>query len=175
MFRRELERFGGRIEDFRFDGVRAVFGAMRTREDDAERAVLAALDIIDRFDELSATQSFSDGRLSVGIATGRALIDVNAPAGTGAAIVAGDVESRAGSLQIIAPEGEILVDERTYRLTRDDVVYEEFASLTNVQERAWPWGVPFMALAWRVIGTRRRAGNSAAGVISPLVDRDYSP
>ena len=43
--RRELERFGGTVEKFIGDAVVGIFGAPASHEDDAERAVRAALAI----------------------------------------------------------------------------------------------------------------------------------
>ena len=40
---REVERFGGRVDQFRGDGLVAFFGAEVAHEDDPERAILAGL------------------------------------------------------------------------------------------------------------------------------------
>src|SRR5207302_1418940 len=50
----EIERFGGTIEKFVGDAVMAVFGAPAAHEDDAERAVRAALRILDAIDALNS-------------------------------------------------------------------------------------------------------------------------
>ena len=47
----EIEAFGGHVKDLAGDGVLAFFGAPTTREDDAERAVRAALRIVAEMDE----------------------------------------------------------------------------------------------------------------------------
>ena len=48
MARQVIERYGGTVEKFIGDAVMAVWGAPTAQEDDAERAVRAALDLVDR-------------------------------------------------------------------------------------------------------------------------------
>src|SRR5213594_1403073 len=71
--RAELERFGGTVEKFIGDAVMAVFGAPVAHEDDAERAVRAALAIREAIDELGA-----DLHVRVGVCTGEALVSLGA-------------------------------------------------------------------------------------------------
>src|SRR6266536_1454561 len=67
----ELERHGGTVEKFIGDAVVAVFGAPLVHEDDAERAVRAALAIRDWADE--------DGlEVRIAVNTGEALVSVDA-------------------------------------------------------------------------------------------------
>ena len=54
--KREIERFGGTVEKFIGDAVMAVFGAPVAHEDDAERAVRAALRVLDSIEELNAQE-----------------------------------------------------------------------------------------------------------------------
>jgi class 3 adenylate cyclase len=49
--RRTVEALGGHVKDLAGDGVLAFFGAPTTREDDAERAVRAALRIVAEMDD----------------------------------------------------------------------------------------------------------------------------
>src|ERR671911_130120 len=69
--RLELERFGGTVEKFIGDAVMALFGAPVAREDDAERAVRAALAIRDA----AADDAFE---VRIGVNTGEALVSMEA-------------------------------------------------------------------------------------------------
>ena len=71
--RQVLERFGGTVEKFIGDAVMAVFGAPAAREDDAERAVRAALAIRDEIGELD-----QELHVRVGVQTGEALVAIGA-------------------------------------------------------------------------------------------------
>src|SRR5216684_4102179 len=53
----ELERFGGTVEKFIGDAVMAIFGAPAAHEDDPERAVRAALGLLEAIEELNAADS----------------------------------------------------------------------------------------------------------------------
>jgi len=117
--RRALERFGGTVEKFIGDAVMAVFGAPVAREDDAERAVRAALALRDAIDELDA-----DLHLRVGVCTGEALVAVGAHPERGEGIVSGDVVNTASRLQALAPVDGVLVGEATFRATERAIVYE---------------------------------------------------
>src|SRR5206468_992526 len=122
--RSELERHGGTVEKFIGDAVMAVFGAPAAHEDDPERAVRAALAIRDAMSE--------DGRLKVRIAvtTGEALVTLGARPSEGEGMAAGDVVNTAARLQNAAPVNGILVDETTYRATRDVIGYAEAEPVT---------------------------------------------
>jgi len=117
--RSELERHGGTVEKFIGDAVMALFGAPVAHEDDPERAVRAALAIREAMTD--------DGRLQVRIAvtTGEALVTLGARPSEGEGMAAGDVVNTAARLQSAAPVNGILVDETTYRATRDVIHYDE--------------------------------------------------
>jgi class 3 adenylate cyclase len=122
--RSELERHGGTVEKFIGDAVVAVFGAPLVREDDAERAVRAALAIRD----WAAEEDAVDVRLAVN--TGEALVTVDARAESGEGLVAGDVINTAARLQSAAPVNGILVGEKTHAATEQRIDYRPLPAVT---------------------------------------------
>src|SRR3954447_17154492 len=119
-----LERHGGTVEKFIGDAVMALFGAPVAHEDDPERAVRAALAIREAMSEITG----GDGRclrVRIGVTTGEALISLSAQMSHGEGMAAGDVVNTAPRLQSNAPVDGILVDEPTYRATRNVIDYRE--------------------------------------------------
>ena len=116
--RAELERHGGTVEKFIGDAVMALFGAPTAHEDDPERAVRAALAIRDFAIEEAL-------ELRVGITTGEALVSLDADPAAGEGMASGDVVNTAARLQSGAPINGILVDDTTYRATRQVVEFDE--------------------------------------------------
>jgi predicted ATPase/class 3 adenylate cyclase len=114
----EIERFAGTVEKFIGDAVMALFGAPVAHEDDAERAVRAALAIRDA--------ALAEGiELRIGINTGEALITLGARPQAGETMATGDVVNTAARLQTAAPVNSILVTESTYRATQHAIDYGE--------------------------------------------------
>ena len=130
--RAELERFGGTVEKFIGDAVMALFGAPAAREDDPERAVLAALAIRDwvRGDR-------GEERIQVRLAvnTGEALVLLDARPAEGEGMAVGDVVNTAARLQAAAPVNGILVGERTFRATRGVIEYRPGPPVTAKGKR----------------------------------------
>jgi len=155
--RAELERHGGTVEKFIGDAVMAVFGAPIAHEDDAERAVRAALAIRDSIgDEL---------QIRTAVNTGEALVALGAKPGEGDAMVAGDVVNTAARLQGAAPVNGILVGEGTYRATRQTIDYRE-APPVEAKGKAEPVKV------WEAVGARARPGSDVEDKLrTPLVGR----
>jgi class 3 adenylate cyclase/tetratricopeptide (TPR) repeat protein len=143
----ELERFGGTVEKFIGDAVMAVFGAPVAHEDDAERAVRAALAIRD----WAAEESIE---LRVGINTGEALVTLDAEAAQGQTLAAGDVVNTAARLQTAAPSGEVVVGERTLRATERTI---EYATAQPVRAK----GKSNPVQAWRALAARSRVALEA--------------
>jgi len=156
--RSELERHGGTVEKFIGDAVMAVFGAPTAHEDDPERAVRAALGIREAMSE--------EGRLNVRIAvtTGEALVTLGARPSEGEGMAAGDVVNTAARLQSSAPVNGILVDETTYRATRDRIAYVEAEPVT-AKGKAEPVAV------WEAREARSRFGIDVVQTGAPLVGR----
>src|SRR3990170_2437438 len=74
--RERIERYGGTIEKFIGDAVMAVWGAPTAHEDDAERAVRAALDLVEAVPNLGTTQRPVQAR--AGVLTGEAAVTLGA-------------------------------------------------------------------------------------------------
>ncbi len=156
--RAELERYGGTVEKFIGDAVMAVFGAPVSHEDDAERAVRAALAIRDSVGE--------ELQIRTAINTGEALVALGAKPGEGDAMVAGDVVNTAARLQGAAPVNGILVGEGTYRATRQTIDYRE-APPVEAKGKAEPVKV------WEAVGARSRFGSDVEEKLrTPLVGRE---
>jgi predicted ATPase/class 3 adenylate cyclase len=147
----ELERFSGTVEKFIGDAVMAVFGAPVAHEDDAERAVRAALAVRDAIAELNAADPALELAVRVGAATGEALVHVNARPELGEALAAGDVLNTASRLQSGAPVNGVLVDGATHRATTDAIEYAE-AEPVAAKGKSQP--VP----VWVAIAPRARLG-----------------
>jgi class 3 adenylate cyclase/tetratricopeptide (TPR) repeat protein len=126
--KQEIEHFGGTVEKFIGDAVMAVFGAPLSHEDDAERAVRAALKILDAIQDLNAEEGVE---LAVrgAVATGEAVVSLDARPEMGEGIATGDVVNTAARLQQSAPVGSVVVGESTYRSTRDVILYDELESV----------------------------------------------
>jgi class 3 adenylate cyclase len=124
-----LERHGASIEKYIGDAIVAVFGLPRIREDDALRAVRAAVEMQAALaglnDELEATWRV---RLEnrTGVNTGEVVAgEIHA----GQHLVTGDVMNTAARLEQNAPTDQILISESTLRLVRDAVEVEEVEPL----------------------------------------------
>src|SRR5438034_2069731 len=116
----EVERLGGHVKDLAGDGVLAFFGAPVAFEDDAERAALAALRIVDEMAAYGAEVERSWGvagfGVRVGIATGPVVMGA---LGAGARVeyaAFGDTVNTAARLQAATEPGSVLVDSATRRL-----------------------------------------------------------
>ncbi|MEP7159396.1 MAG: adenylate/guanylate cyclase domain-containing protein, partial [Chloroflexota bacterium] len=111
-----VERHGGVIEKFIGDAVMAVWGTPTAHEDDAERAVRAALELLD------AAQGLGDGiEARAGIMTGEAAVTLGAE---GQGMVAGDMVNTASRLQSVAPQGAVLVSETTMNASKAAIAFE---------------------------------------------------
>ena len=154
-----VERYGGAVEKFIGDAVMAVWGAPVAQEDDAERAVRAALDLVAGVRRLAAGLE-----ARAGILTGEAAVNLSA---RGQGMVAGDLVNTASRLQSVAAPGAVLVDEATRRAAEAAVVFEDAGEQVLKGKSA-----PLVASrAVRVVaerGGRRRSGTLEA----PFVGRD---
>ena len=162
--KREIERFGGTVEKFVGDAVMAVFGAPVAHEDDAERAVRAALRILDAIGELNEDEEL-ELAVRAAVATGEAVVSLGARPGEGEGIATGDVVNTAARLQGEAPVGSLVVSEDTCRATRSVIEYDELPPVL-LKGKAEP--VPL----WRAVSARSRFGVDVDAPIAPFVGRE---
>src|SRR6266702_715161 len=120
-----IGRYGGTVEKFIGDAVMAVWGTPVAREDDAERAVRAALDLVDAVEAMGQEVSAPDLKARAGVLTGEAAVTIGAE---GQGMVAGDLVNTASRIQSLAQGGTVLVDDATRRSTEAAVVYEDGGS-----------------------------------------------
>jgi class 3 adenylate cyclase len=132
-----IERHGGTVEKFIGDAVMAVFGVPQVHEDDALRAVRAAIDMQSALDALNVEFERGWGtriRARIGVNTGEV---VAADPASGQSFVSGDPVNVAARLEQAAEPGEILLGEPTYRLVRTAVIAEPLEPLA-VKGKAEP-------------------------------------
>jgi class 3 adenylate cyclase/tetratricopeptide (TPR) repeat protein len=161
--RRLIELYGGTVEKFIGDAVMAVWGVPAATEDDAERAVRAALDLVAAVsalgDEVSGTL-----RARAGVLTGEAAVTLRA---SGEGMVAGDLVNTASRVQAVADPGTVLVGEATCRASEQAIVYEPAGAF----ELKGKDGETELWRAMRVVSGRGGALKST-GLEAPFVGRD---
>ena len=154
-----IGRYGGTVEKFIGDAVMAVWGAPIAREDDAERAVRAGLELVDSVRGLGPTI-----QARAGVLTGQAAVTVGA---TNEGMVAGDLVNTAARLQSVAPPGAVLVGETTQRAAAQAIAFEPVGDQI-LKGKTSP--VP----AWRAmrVVAERGGRNRSDAIEAPFVGRD---
>jgi class 3 adenylate cyclase/tetratricopeptide (TPR) repeat protein len=154
-----IGRYGGTIEKFIGDAVMAVWGAPTAHEDDAERAVRAALELVDAVRTLGPTI-----QARAGVLTGEAAVTLGA---TNQGMVAGDLVNTASRLQAAAAPGTVLVGEATHRAAANAIAFEDAGEQT-LKGKTSP--VP----AWRALRVVAELGgrNRSETLEAPFVGRD---
>ncbi len=148
-----VQRQGGTVEKFIGDAVMAVWGTPVAHEDDAERAVRSALEIVDQVMALGSSLGL-DLPARAGVLTGEAVARLDA---TNQGIVTGDLVNSASRLQSAAAPGEVLVGERTFRAVSASITCLPIEALT-LKGKAEP--LP----AWRALRVISEIGGSNRGV-----------
>ena len=154
-----IGRYGGTVEKFIGDAVMAVWGAPIAQEDDAERAVRAALDLVDQ------VRTLGPGiQARAGVLTGEAAVTVGA---TGQGMVAGDLVNTASRLQSVAEPGTVLVGESTQRAASNAIAFER-------QTDQMLKGKDAPVAAWRAmrVVAERGGRNRREQLEAPFVGRD---
>jgi class 3 adenylate cyclase/tetratricopeptide (TPR) repeat protein len=162
--RRLVELYGGTVEKFIGDAVMAVWGTPVATEDDAERAVRTALDLVAAVQALGQEAGVEELRARAGVMTGEAAVNL---AAVGQGMVAGDLVNTASRVQSVAEPGSVFVGETTRRTTEGTVVYEPAGSF----ELKGKEGETSLWRAVRVVSGRGGSLKSE-GLEAPFVGRE---
>ena len=147
-----IETYGGTVEKFAGDAVMAAFGVPQAHEDDSERAVRAALEILDSVRDLEL-------QARIGIEAGEVVT------GAGDSTFAtGEALNLAARLQQLAEPGQILIGPAAHRLTLGRVEVEDIGPV-NVRGREDP--------VWVWAATAAGARPAGRVPVTPLVGRDH--
>ena len=161
---RLIALYGGTVEKFIGDAVMAVWGTPAATEDDAERAVRAALDLVAAVTSLGDEVGAPALRARAGVLTGEAAVTLGAE---GQGMVAGDLVNTAARIQSAAEPGTVLVGEATRRATEQTVAYED-AGTHGLKGKETP--VPLWRARRVVSGVR--GSLKSQGLEPPFVGRD---
>jgi len=159
-------RYGGYVEKFAGDALLALFGAPVSHEDDAERALLVALEMHRELARLcDKLPHEAELTLHCGVNSGHGIARILGSKARMDYAVLGDSVILAQRLESAAPKGETYVSDFTYRLTAERFEFESFGELT-LKGKAQP------VRAWRLIGERIETprGDRSA---SPLIGREH--
>lgn len=160
-----LERHSGVVEKFIGDAVMAVFGVPHVHEDDALRAVRAAIEMREALGCLNEDFQRVWGvtvQARIGVNTGEVIAGDPAQ---GHSFVAGDAVNTAARLEQSAQPGEILIGELTYDLVQAAVVAQDAGPLALK-------GKPEPVRALRLLEVLPEAPGWARRLDSPLVARE---
>ncbi|HXY45273.1 MAG TPA: adenylate/guanylate cyclase domain-containing protein [Acidimicrobiales bacterium] len=156
-------RYGGVVQKFIGDAVMAVWGAPVAKEDDAERAVRAALELTSAVAAYGSEHG-TDLQARVGVVTGGAATTETAEEG----LVIGDRVNTAARIQSAAPPGCCYVDETTRAATAAAIAYSD----AGEHELKGKTGPVRLYQATRVVAAI--AGSQRSGVIeAPFIGRDH--
>ncbi len=154
--REPVERYGGTVEKVIGDALVAVFGIPVVHEDDALRAVRAALEMRDAVRRLGEIQA------RIGVNTGDVLARDATP---GESLVVGDAVNVAARLEQAAAPGEVLVGEATWALVAH-AARGELAPPIAAKGKSEP------LVAWRLEGVDAGARGHRRRLDLPMVGRD---
>jgi class 3 adenylate cyclase/tetratricopeptide (TPR) repeat protein len=160
--REPIEHHGGTVEKFIGDAVMAVFGIPQVHEDDALRAVLAAVEMragLERLNTELTAERRPELRIRIGLNTGEVVAGEEATT-----LVTGDAVNTAKRLEQAAGAGEIFIGSQTRRLVENAAQLEPAGAIAAKGKRQ-------QVDAWRVLGAIAGATAFARRLDAPLVGR----
>jgi class 3 adenylate cyclase/tetratricopeptide (TPR) repeat protein len=158
-----VESYGGKVDKIIGDAIVALFGAPVAHEDDAERAVRAALRMQEIICE-GAADFGAELELRVGVNTGEVLVGALRAGGDYTAM--GDVVNTAQRLETAASPGEVLVGPATRDNTGEGITYDPGGSL-DLKGRGES------VVAWIARGAALPPGHRRRRDDGPLVGRRF--
>ena len=158
----DIRSYGGSLDKIVGDALVALFGAPVAHEDDAERAVRAALHMQQTMGEMRHELDV-DLEMRIGINTGEVLVGALRAGGDYTAM--GDVVNTASRLQMLAEPGTVVVGPDTHAATANVFRYEPLGEL---HARGREAGVE----AWVAREATAQPGRRAPRRVSKLVGRD---
>jgi class 3 adenylate cyclase/tetratricopeptide (TPR) repeat protein len=164
----QIIKAGGFVAKYMGDGVLAYFGYPEAHEDDAERAVRAALAMVDAIQNLRTAHG-PVPQVRIGIATG--LVVVGDLIGEGDAQergVVGETPNLAARLQADAEPGQVLISDSTRRLTGGMFEYRDLGrvALKGLTDQIRVWQVTRAAPVY----TRSEVQHQTS--LTPLIGRE---
>src|SRR5262245_999386 len=165
-----IGRFRGHIAQYLGDGILAYFGYPAAHEDDAERAVRAALGILAALEALNLRLKREKGvdlAVRLGIHTGLVVVGEIGGSGRQETLALGETPNVAARLQALAEPDAVVISEATHRLVRR--VFESSDLGTHVVK-----GMSAPVRAYRIFAERdaQHRGEPSPAAITPLVGRD---
>ncbi len=159
-----IERHGGVVEKFIGDAVMAVWGVPVAREDDAERAVRTAIEVVDAVTAFGEDVGDPNLRARAGVVTGQ----VAALENPGEGLVVGDRVNTASRVQSAAEPGSVYVDEVTRQASAVAIAFED-AGEHPVKGKTEPLRL------WRALRVvaGARGSQREQGLEAPLVGREH--
>lgn len=165
--KKAIEAYDGFIAKFMGDGLLVYFGYPQAHEEDPERAVRAALDVVDAVTALKLSQGITL-QVRIGIATGLVVVgDMSSEGVSEDRAALGNTPNLAARLQGLAAPNDILIADSTRRLVEGRFVLEAKGShsLKGISEAAMVYRAVRLKKATRFEAAR-------AGVVGPLLGRD---
>src|SRR6185312_6413654 len=161
-----IARYDGFVARYVGDGILTYFGWPAAHEDDAERAVRAALEIVETVRRASTTEALS---VRLGIATGHVVVGEAAGVGDQARLAVGSTPNLAARLQGLAAADQIVIAASTRRLIGNAFDLSDVGEheLKGIAEPVHAWRVERVA----VTDSRFDAHHAPAG-LTPLVGRE---
>jgi class 3 adenylate cyclase/tetratricopeptide (TPR) repeat protein len=162
--RRTITRYGGIVEKFIGDAVMAVWGTPVAAEGDTERAVRAALELVDAVSVLGADVGASGLSARAGVVTGEVAVTLGAQ---GEGMVAGDAVNTASRVQSVAKPGSVFVDDATRKLAESAILLEDAGNF-ELKGKEHPEELFVAVRVLSGVGGNQRSD----GLEAPLTGRD---